>query len=185
MLNLLVRLKRFNLFSPIVFLMRYNETLSIADVIHSDAGGLGKADTMGDAGQWCPFTLIELIIWFSIRAFDTIKIRFLPQRNCVSNARLFNDFLLTFSSMGVFRWNCHQGTRKWFSSEEVWIVIVLWTWRLHSARSANGLRMSEDGQGQFLLEDQSRKALHHEIKGLRAFINTEINAFNLQIIREH
>lgn len=27
------------------------QTLSISDVIHSDAGGLGKAEAIGDAGQ--------------------------------------------------------------------------------------------------------------------------------------
>jgi hypothetical protein len=66
MQSLSVRLKLFNLFpSPLVLLfsLRYNdETLSIADVIHSDAGGLGKPEAIGDAGQSCSFTLIELII---------------------------------------------------------------------------------------------------------------------------
>lgn len=189
MQSLLVSLKCFNLFPSLVrlphSLPHIDETLSIADVIHSDAGGLGKSDAMGDAGQSCPFTLIELIIWFSFRAFDFSrkkKIRFLSQWYCAADAGLFNDFLLTFEIMGVFCWNCHQGKRKQFSGEEMRITSVLWAQCLHSARSIDGLRMSEDRQGQFLLEDQRREAVRHEVG---AFINTEINVFNLKNAREH
>jgi hypothetical protein len=57
MLNLSVRLSFFT------FRFKFDdETLSFADVIHSDAGGLGKPEAIGDAGQTCPFTLIELVI---------------------------------------------------------------------------------------------------------------------------
>jgi hypothetical protein len=57
--------KKIEFLLPTLSSWHVDETLSIlkiTDVIHSDAGGLGKPESIGDAGQSCPFTLIELLI---------------------------------------------------------------------------------------------------------------------------
>lgn len=128
-----------------------------SDIIHSDSGGLGKKEPIGDAGK----ITSQHVLIIAINYILSSNQRFFSKWHNSANARLLYNLLLTLACLGIFRRIHRKRSREFFHGQEVLFNVFAHHQRLRRERDPDGLRLSQDGERQLLLEDKRQLAIRN------------------------